>query len=167
MGPWTTALTALMLSAVLLSGAAPEQDVRDRLENVARAQDPEFPDGEKVKLTHFSYVCRLMTADGPVYVSNRRAIIAGMLAPRGQNALTFVDGHFRLLATIPYASSLPLWCDGGKLYLWGAWDGHQFEYDPCDESRGCNVIDWSEGYAVMPGFYFEQAYGSSGGIEGR
>ncbi len=167
MQPWATALTALTLSAVVLSGAAPEQDVRDRLENVARAQDPSFPDGEKVKLTHFSYACRLMTADGPIYVSNRRAVIAGMPAPRGENALTFVDGHFRLLATIPYRTSLPLWCQGGKLFLFGSWDGQQFEYDPCADSRGCNVIDWSEGYAVMPGFYREAAYGSSDGVDNQ
>lgn len=163
MRPWTVAFSALGLSLALLSGAAPEQDIRDRLENVARAQDPSFPDGVKVKLTSFSYVCRLMTEDGPIYVSNRRAVLGGMAAPRGQNALTFVDGQFRLLATIPYASSLPLWCDGGKLFLWGPWDGQQFEFDPCADHRGCNVIDWSEGYAVMPSFYWEKAYGSSGG----
>ena len=165
MRPWTVAFSALLLSLALLSGAAPEHDIRDRLENVARAQDPSFPEGAKLRLTHFSYVCRLMTGDGPIYVSNRRAVLNDMPAPRGQNVITFIDGQFRLLATIPYASSLPLWCDGGKLYLWGGWDGPQFEFDPCADPKGCNVIDWTEGYRVMPSFYWEKAYGSSGGID--
>lgn len=165
MRPWKVAFSALGLSLALLSGTTPQADIRDRLEKVARAQDPGFPDGDKVKLTSFAYVCRLLTDDGPVYVANRRAVLTGMAAPRGQNAITFVDGHFRLLATIPYAASLPLWCDQGMLFLWGPWDGQQFEFEPCNDERGCNVIDWSKGYAVMPNFRWERAYGSNGGID--
>jgi hypothetical protein len=167
MRPWTMALTALVLSLALLSGAVSEQDVRDRLENVARAQDPDFPDGGTAKLTHFSYVCHLLTDDGPIYVANRRAVSNLPREAQGRNALVFVDGQFRLLASVPYERSFPLWCDEGKLYLEGAWDGQQFEFEPCQDERGCNVIDWSRGYGKLPDFRWERADGSSIAAVGR
>jgi len=135
-----------------------QPDIRLRLLENARQQDQEFPDGSAIKLTHFSYVGTLETLQGTVYVVDRRAVIAGMLAPRGLNVICFFDASEQFLGKVCYATSRPLWCENGKVYLFGAYDGGAIS-----EDESCNVIDLSAGFSNMR-FIHQKAYGSSGGI---
>ncbi len=79
---------ALMLAtlALVLSSSSksldPPKDVRAALLDSAEKSDPDQPDGRTVLLTHFSHLGRLTTSKGKtIYVADRRAVIAGMLAP--------------------------------------------------------------------------------------
>jgi hypothetical protein len=51
---------------------------------------------------------------------------------------------------------MPLWCEEGRLFLFGDLDGFS------DRGDG-NVIDLTDGYEQMR-IYHEKRYGSSGGI---
>ncbi len=147
---------ALSLVGCASLGPAPV-DVRSKLLLAAEAGDPGHPDGKNVVLTHFSHVGHVTTDAGEtVYVADRRAVIAGMLAPRGKNAILFFDGHHRYLGKLKYVHSRPLWCEGARLFLSGNLDGF---FNPVQG----NVIDLSGGYANLKG-YRAHAYGSSGGI---
>jgi hypothetical protein len=133
-------------------------DVRSALFESAKRSDPDFPDGHRVVLTHFSHVGQLVTASGDVVqVADRRSVIAGMLAPRGQNYVTFFDSHLRYLGKIEYVSSRPLWCDGSRLYLFGDLDGFA-------TGLAGNVLDVSDGYERLTA-YRVRAYGSSRGMD--
>ncbi len=151
----------LAVIALLLGGCElPENsiDVRELLLESAKKGDPGFPNGKEVLLTHFSHVGHLMTASGErIHVVDRRAVLAGMLAPGGQNYITFFDGRHQFLGKIHYIGSRPLWCDGSRLYLFGDLDGAPGELIG-------NVIDVSKGYSSLTA-YHASAYGSSGGIE--
>ena len=132
-------------------------DVRALLLASAQRGDPDFPDGRNSVLTHFSHVGQLETSGGEVlFVADRRAVLAGMRAPRGQNFITFFDREFRYLGKIRYTESRPLWCDGSQLYLFGELDG-------TGTGLSGNVIDVARGYAGLRA-YHAPAYGSSGGI---
>lgn len=154
-------LAPLAAIASLLCGCAgtPQvSDVRSFLLASAERGDPNFPDGHSVVLTHFSHVGQLVSSSGDlVYVADRRAVIAGMLAPRGQNYITFFDDQFRYLGKIRYVSSRPLWCDGSRLYLFDDLDGFS-------TSLSGNVIDIADGYEHLTAYHL-RAYGSSGGID--
>src|SRR6185503_13861634 len=82
-------LVFLVMIAGLVCGCASVEsshlsDVRSSLLASARRSDPDFPDGRDVLLTHFSHVGQLVSSKGEVvYVADRRAVLAGMLAPRG------------------------------------------------------------------------------------
>lgn len=131
-------------------------DVRELLLESAKKSDPDFPDGKDVLLTHFSHVGHLVTSSGErVDIVDRRAVLGGMLAPRGQNYITFFDGQHQYLGKLHYVSNSPLWCDGSKLYLAGDID--------LGELSG-NVVDISNGYKDLT-VYHSSAYGSSGGVE--
>ena len=148
---------ALSLVGCASLGPAPV-DVRSKILLAAEAGDPGHPDGKNVVLTHFSHVGQVTTDAGEtVYVADRRAVIARMLAPRGKNAILFFDGHHRYLGKLKYVHSRPLWCEGARLFLSGNLDGF---FNPVQG----NVIDLSGGYANLKG-YRAHAYGSSGGIE--
>lgn len=134
------------------------KDIRHTLLESAKANDPDFPDGDNVRLTHFSHVGEVITgAREQIFVVDSRAVLTGMLAPHGQNAIMFFDHEFRYLGKIGYVSSRPLWCDGGRVYLFGELDGFA-------TALSGNVIDLSDGYQNLMA-YHEHAYGSSGGIE--
>src|SRR5204862_4038457 len=115
--------TLLAVIAGLICGCASRPsrqlaDVRSALLASAKRSDPDFPDSHNLVLTHFSHVGQLVSSSGEViYVADRRAVIAGMLAPRGQNYITFFDDQFRYLGKVGYALSRPLWCEGSRLYL--------------------------------------------------
>jgi hypothetical protein len=141
------------------STAATIEMARQRLLAAAKRGAPDFPDEKQVKLMHFSYVGTLATKDGPVLVVDRRAVITGMLAPRGLNYITFFDSRLKYLGKLCYTKSRPLYCDRGKLYLFGQLDG----LPPAGQG---NVIDLSLGYTSLR-IYHEYAYGSSGGIPER
>src|SRR5262245_1305187 len=114
-------------------------DIRAALLASAEKSDPDFPDGRNSVLTHFSHVGQLVTTSGDViYVADRSAVLAGMLAPRGQNFITFFDQQFRYLGKIRYTESRPLWCDGSRLYLFG-------ELDSLVNGLSGNVIDVARG----------------------
>ncbi len=148
---------ALVVSCSLKS-KAPPADVRAALLASAEKSDPDHPDGSKLLLTHFSHLGRLTTSKGKtIFVADRRAVIAGMLAPRGRNAILFFDGRFRFLGKVGYVASRPLWCENGKLYLFGDLDGFA-------TGLSGNVIDLTDGYKNLKA-YHAHAYGSSGGIE--
>jgi hypothetical protein len=160
--------TLLCLALVLsggLFGCAPipeNPDIRVQLLTSARKNDPDFPDGREVMLTHFSYLGRLVTSRGEIiHVADRRAVITGMAAPHGRNSINFFDRKLHFLGKIGYVNSRPLWCDGGKLYLFGDLDG--FPEPGRNYSRG-NVIDVADGFANLK-IYHAKIYGSSGGIE--
>ncbi len=134
-------------------------DVRAALLTSAAENDPDFPDGETVLLTHFSHVGELQSSRGDlVYVADRRAVTAGMPAPRGHNFITFFDEDFVYLGKTHYVASRPLWCEGSRLYLFGELDG-------IVAGLSGNVIDLSDGYDRIRA-YHARAYGSSGGIDG-
>jgi len=135
------------------------ETARQQLLAAARRGDPDFPDEKSVKLMHFSYVGSLKTKDGPVLVVDRRSVLTGMLAPRGLNYITFFDDQLKYLGKFRYTKSRPLYCDEGKLYLFGELDG----LPPGGDG---NVIDVSKGYDSLR-IYREYAYGSSGGIADR
>jgi hypothetical protein len=155
-------LTLLAMIAGLVCGctskpSAQLSDVRAAMLASAKRSDPDFPDGHSLVLTHFSHIGQLVSSSGElVYVADRRAVIAGMLAPRGQNYITFFDREFRYLGKIGYGASCPLWCDGSRLYLFGDLDG--------GGRLSGNVIDIAGGYANLAAYHV-RAYGSSGGVD--
>jgi hypothetical protein len=155
-------LPALVVAVGLVCGCAstptPQPlDIRASLLASAQTSDPDFPDGRNMVLTHFSHVGQLVSSKGKrIYVADRRAVIAGMLAPRGQNYVTFFDDQFGYLGKIRYIASRPLWCDGSRLYLFGTLD------DTATNLSG-NVIDVVDGFDHLR-VYCTRAYGSSGGI---
>lgn len=156
-------LTLLVTIAVLVCGCASRpsdqlSDVRSALLASAKRSDPDFPDSHNLVLTHFSHVGQLVSSSGElIYVADRRAVIAGMLAPRGQNYIMFFDGQFHYLGKVGYALSRPLWCDGSRLYLHGELDG-------LVTGLSGNVLDVAGGDEHITA-YHARAYGSSGGID--
>ena len=130
-------------------------DLRELLLKEAQRSDPDHPDGRNVLLTHFSYVGRLDTQKGRIYVANRRAVLANMPAPRGVNDILFFDRHCRFLGKVNYCMSMPLWCEGARLYLYGDLDG-------ISRPGEGNVIDLAHGFANLRVSH-ETRYGSSGG----
>ena len=98
-------------------------DLREMLASSAKKADKDFPDGNDVLLTHFSYLGKLQTKEGVIYVADMRSILNNMSAPRGVNYIMFFDNKYRFLGKQSYASSMPLWCEEGKLYLFGDLDG--------------------------------------------
>ena len=144
------------LRAHQISETSIPDNIRQTLLTSAQTSDPDFPsESREPILTHFSHVCELSTEYGQIlYVADRRAVIAGMLAPRGLNYITFFSEDFMYLGKFRYSNSRPLWCDGGKLYLLGDLDADNIP------SVG-NVIDVSRGFQNIQ-FYREKAYGSSG-----
>jgi len=160
-------ITASVLAALLISCASSpsstNRNIRSALLEAARDGDPRFPDGKNVILTHFSHVGDLRTAHGKrIYVADQRAVLAGMLAPRGQNRISFFDERLVYLGSIGYVHSRPLWCDRSKLYLFGDLDG--FPQPGQEYPTGGNVIDVSAGFDELRS-YHASVYGSSGGIE--
>ena len=132
------------------------ETARQQLLAAARRDDPDFPDEKNVKLVHFSDVGSLKTNDGPILVVDRRSVLTGMLAPRGLNFIIFFDDQMNYLGKLRYTKSRPLYCQNGKLYLYGELDG----VPPAGDG---NVIDVTLGYGALK-IYREYAYGSSGGI---
>jgi hypothetical protein len=134
-----------------VSSVTGDRDIRECLLESARRGDPKFPDGNEVILTHFSYIGKIESAKGSIYIVDERAVISGMLSPRGLNHIAFVSDDLKFLGKIRYVQSRPLWCEGSKVYLFGDLDGGQGDG---------NVIDLKDGYSNVR-FLREKAYGSS------
>jgi hypothetical protein len=151
----------LMLILLLFSnsfGQAPQRlsDIREVLIQAAKKGDKEFPDGRDVLLVHFSYLGKLRTREGLIYVADVRTALNHMPAPRGVNSIMFFNRRYEYLGKQNFAASMPLWCEGGKLFLFGDLDGFS-------EIEQGNVIDLTKGYKNMR-IYHEKRYASSGGI---
>ena len=131
------------------------ENIRQVLLTSAQASDPDLSSNNSgVILTHFSHVCELSTGDGKIiYVGDRRAVLGGMSSPRGLNFITFFSEDFTYLGKFQYVHARPLWCNGGKLFLFGSLDAGSVP-------SGNNVIDVSRGFQNVR-FYHEKAYGSS------
>lgn len=136
--------------------AAPE-NIRQVLLASAQASDPDLASNNPgLILTHFSHVCELSTDDGKtIYVGDRRAVLGEISAPRGLNFITFFAEDFTYLGKgkFQYLNARPLWCNGGKLFLFG-------NLDSGNVPARSNVIDVSRGFQNVR-FYHEEAYGSS------
>ena len=115
----------LALSLVGCASIGPAQvDVLSKLLLAAEVGDPGHPDGENVVLMHFSHLGQVTTVSGEkVYVADRRAVIGGMLAPWGKNAILFFNGRHRYLGKLKYVQSPPLWGEGARLFISGNLEG--------------------------------------------
>jgi len=159
---WRNLVLGLLAAAGFLCGCASQpsarvSDIRSSLLASASLGDADFPDGHSMVLTHFSHVGQLVSSSGQVvYVADTRAVVPGMLAPRGRNYIAFFNSQFRYLGKVGYVSSRPLWCEGSRLYLFGDLDG-------VATGLSGNVIDIADGYEHLTA-YHAQAYGSSGGV---
>jgi len=156
---------ALFLSGVLTGCVATSTkpvDVRAALLESAKKSEPDFPDVRNSVLTHFAHVGELMTSRHEIiYVADQRAVTADALSPHGLNFIVFFDEHFQFLGKINYGSSRPLWCAGGKLYLFGDLDG--FPEPGRNYSHG-NVIDVADGFENLK-IYHAKTYGSSDALK--
>lgn len=138
------------------TGHARVTDTRAVLLESSERDDSDHPHPPSRHLTHFGYLGSVVTADGPVHVVDRRGVLTGMLAPRGQNAIVFFDRHLRYVGRVGYADSRPLWCEGSKVFLFGNLDGF-------NRPGFGNVIDLTAGFDSLR-VYAESRYGSSGGL---
>ncbi|MEM6435047.1 MAG: hypothetical protein AAF773_14525 [Cyanobacteria bacterium P01_D01_bin.115] len=147
-----TVLVALSLALPPLSASISEEfshkqhsmpplNVRQLLLDSAKENDPDLSlENSSVAITHFSYVCELMTDSGDlIYVADRRAVLLGMAAPRGLNYITFFKEDHSYLGKIRYVHARPLRCNRGELYLYT-------NIDSGGVSSQDNVIDVSEGF---------------------
>ena len=132
------------------SKASASVDIRDDLIEAVRRGDPDFPNGREVLLTHFSYVGRVNSVQGQIFVIDMRSVLSGMLSPRGLNYVVFVSDQLRFLGKVSYIDSRPLWCDGSKVILFGGITANQ---------GSGNVIDLAQGYAELR-VIREKIYGS-------
>lgn len=116
----TKGLSILVLLAILAGcrSASSIPDIRERLLNASARQDPGFPDGEKVRLTHFAYIGKVQSLNEPLYVVYQRTVIPNMPAPRGHKAVVLYNSEGRFLRRISVDTE-PLWCEGNKIFFFG------------------------------------------------
>jgi hypothetical protein len=130
--------------------------------------------GAGLQQTQLAHIGHIDTSEGRFQVAVQRLVLTGMLAPRGQTRLLLFTPDGKRLAeqfAYPCFQSEPLWCEGGKVYLFGFAYVPGIPIDPqiasrfaSDEVATGNVIDFSRGVsnAVMRR---ETRYGSSAGVE--
>ncbi len=118
-------INALLLIVLIVLGVIfwsffgqSELDTREKMLVSVKAKDPDFPDGNAVKLTHFSYFGTVHTREGIYYVAYLRAVLTGMLAPRGISYLEFFDHQLNWVDK-QVCYEWPLWCDNGGVFLYG------------------------------------------------
>lgn len=145
-----------LVASLIAAGCA--GDVRQELLDSAKKNDPHFPDGNKIKLTHFAYLGTVSTKKGIVFVVLRRAVLTGMAAPRGLQEINLFDSRRRYARSLPMSDGTALWCEGSKIFLFGSCTVINAEYPDPDDSTG-NVIDLYEGYD-RPIIKREEMYGS-------
>ncbi len=121
--------------------------------------------------TQLAHIGHVDTVEGRYEVAIQRLVLTGMLAPRGQRHLRLFTEDGRLAVTYWLSGAEPLWCEGGKLYLFGFGHIDGIPVDPQlasrfagDEVPTGNVVDFSHGIAKAM-LQRETRYGSSGGIE--
>jgi len=106
------------------------------LEASAR-QDSDFPDGTRLKLTHFAYIGTVNAKGETLRVVEMSAVIPSMPAPRGQAWLYFFGNHNRLMGKYSLRKATPRWCEGSRVYFFG------LEGDGEDEG---NALDLADGF---------------------
>ncbi len=111
-------------------------DIRERL----LASEPIASSAEtRIQRTKFAYLGKVDTADAKIiYVCEVRTIVTGMPSPRGQGSIHFFDSSFRFIGSEDCTLTPPLWCQGSRIFLYGA---------ATDGESKWNVIDLSEGFA--------------------
>jgi hypothetical protein len=150
----------------LLSGCSSGPDLYDRMN---RAAQPE----QGLQQTQLAHIGHIETTDGRFEVCFQRLVVTGMLAPRGQSRLLIFSKNGYLVRSFDFPSfqNPPLWCDSGRVYLFGNTHIPGLAIDPAiadrftsEEVLTGNVIDFSRGidHAILTR---EKMYGSSGGIE--
>jgi len=149
-------------TAMLLAGCA-ATDTRDQLLHAAQRSDPDFPDGEHVKLTHFAYIGRVQTPEGSVYIVEQNAVTMGMLAPRGHSDIQYFDRNLCWLGkdNLWFKPGSPLWTNGSLLFLHGGWPLPEDEQTELpDRILTGNAVDFSRGF-VNRRVLSVESYGSS------
>jgi len=129
---------------------------------------PDFADGKETKMTRFHYVGNVNTAEGAIHVVLYSHVITGMPCPRGYGAIIFFDKQHNYLGEInPFlmgGNVGPLWCDDGKLYLFGR---TKFMHIQSAGTRNNgNALDLSKGWKNRKLLDIYE-YGSSGGINDK
>lgn len=156
--------TLLILAIAFCVGCAARRNLYDSMNAAVKPEDG-------LQQTQLAHIGHLDTADGRYEVALQRIVREGMLAPRGQRHLRLFTEDGRLVATYSLSGAEPLWCEGGKLYLFGFGHIAGIPVDPQlasrfanDELPTGNVVDFSRGikHGVM---LRETRYGSSGGVE--
>jgi hypothetical protein len=138
-------LAACMFLAISACTTAP--DARSQMLRSARQSDADFPDGESIKLTSFAYIGSGETPDGEIRVVHERAVLTGMLAPRGRARILYFDRQNRFVdADRPWwlDQHPPLWTNGPRLFLSGAIHEASKEGEPVLLG---NALDFSGGIA--------------------
>ena len=135
----------------------------------AMMQNATLDDG--IQQTYFAHIGEIDTKEGTFSICIQRAVLTGMIAPRGLKWLLVFNGDSELVARYPLPNAEPLWCEGPRIYLFGHGYVPGTSADPrveslydTDESPSGNVIDFSASIH-RPVITRETAYGSSGGIE--
>lgn len=93
-------------------------DLRSVLYENYRQTEPGRTQG--VTVTKFAHIGEIEADDRMYYVVDLRTVIEGMMSPRGNNYIALFDADGRLAETIRYTLAFPLWCQGSRVYLWGA-----------------------------------------------
>ena len=83
-------------------------------------QTTEMVNVDGVKITKFAHIGEITVNHQEYYVIDLRTVIKGMLSPRGNNFILIYDNKSKLIGKIHYISAMPLWCEGSRIYLWGA-----------------------------------------------
>lgn len=127
--------------------------------------------GDGLQQMQLAHIGHIETSEGRYEVFVQRLVVTGMLAPRGQRHLHLLKADGRVAASYRIPDAEPLWCEAGKIYLFGlshipgiSVDPVRLSQLPPDALYTGNVIDLSQGidHAVLRR---ENRYGSSGGIE--
>ena len=105
MNPKLLLCLALGLSGALSGCAdfhsARALDIRSKLLASAKKNDPGFPDGKNLILTHFSHIGELATLRGDIiYVADERGVTSDALSPHGDNYIEFFNAHFQFLGKL-------------------------------------------------------------------
>ena len=93
-------------------------NVRSNLYRVYKEANSE--ELQDVKITSFAYIGEITVNHQEYYVVDLRTVIKGMLSPRGNNYILIYDNKSKLIGKVYYSLAIPLWCEGSRVYLWGA-----------------------------------------------
>lgn len=134
--------TLILIACILSASCATRHggDLRSQMLDACVREDPDFPDGRSMKLIEFAYTGDVRTESGILHVNFVRAVITGMLAPRGENWLSFHGPDTRFVGEQPINPSYPpLRCEGSLIIF----DGVQTN----GEDRG-NALQLSKGFLL-------------------
>ncbi len=117
------------------------------------------------KVTTFAYIGFVETVEGKIYVVNRRTVIPGMQAPRGNGEIMFYNSKFNFLGCYSHHHwPQPLWCENGYLFFFGR--SSEAPQMSSGTTNNGNAIDLRNGWANRKVVDIYE-YGSSGGINDK